>query len=182
MRTKQKRYMYAGFCQYNDALVYEQYGHWHFDARTGKLYPKPSWYKSVLAEAKELMKILKPPNIVVEIIEQKEVEHPLWPNHKISTTYKFIDLNNPFLTDNNAVFTKTKHGGVAYANKQLATSKRLMEGSINALLVTKETGIACLPDWNKNRLDDFGYKKDGQGIISTKVPRAHEVIKLAVLD
>ena len=50
------------------------------------------------------------------------------------------------------------------------------DGVIDALLVYKNTGIACRPDWNNNSIDSYGYQLIDGKIKTNYVPKASEVL------
>ena len=60
-----------------------------------------------------------------------------------------------------------------YMRDRHATHTRLYGGIIDALLVYQRTGIACLPDWNTNEIDSWGYDDEGK---RNRIPRVSEVV------
>lgn len=171
----------AGFSHYNSYLIYKQWGYWH--KHSVEINPElkdnfccwsNDFFKEFLEEIEFLKANLKPINLKLEIVKQIEKDE------EITTRWIIKDLNNPFLNDEGAVLTKTKESGLRYAKERFSTEQELLGGCIKAFLKSIRTGVACLPDWNKNKLDRYGYKwvecKNGKKRLKKfLVPRCEEV-------
>lgn len=160
-----------------EPLIWRQYGYWHCDQKRKILYPMPEWiteetYKSVA----HLVENLKEPNLQIKIkthIDKDGLRLGTW-----GASWILYDDNNPHIEPNKGGVTgcKTEESARAYAMQRYHELKRLYDGDIEALLVYRKTGVACLPNWNTNDIDSWGYKQLAGGeIIRTRVPRAEEV-------
>lgn len=152
-------------CMYNSALIWDQHGNWQ-EPRNGFQPTLPEWCtKEFIQDAKEFTKTLIDPKIELWFSLDSGVG-------SFGGKWITYDSANKIIYFDNAVSgCKSELGAKAYIEKRHFEHKRLFGGVIQALLVYKKTGVACLPDWNTNKIDSFGYK-NGQ---INKVPRAHEV-------
>jgi len=142
---------------YNEALIYNQYGYWQ-DKRSCL----PDRYtEAFFTKASEFALSLKP--------------------HKIELWYKLHDTGGSWKiydTANKNIYWENSVGGCSssenakrYILSHGTNYVNLYTGVVDALLMYKNTGIACRPNWNHNKIDPYGYK-DG---IRNYVPRCEEV-------
>lgn len=143
-------------CFYNSAIIWDQYGYWT------ECCPLPAWCtEEYIAEAKEYAQSLKPYRIV------------LWyTNHSTGGSWKIYDAANKVIYwENSVTGCKSAAGSEAYIRRHGLDYVCLFSGVLDALLTYKNTGQACLPDWNTNASDSYGYK-DGK---KSLVPRVSEI-------
>lgn len=129
----------------------------------------PEWYKQEKEILNSIMSIVKEP---------KTVKSLKYNEKKDSGSYEFKDKNNPWMESwkVNAAGFKSIDKFENYVNKRYQELKYLHDGVIDALLVYKNTGIACRPDWNNNKIDSYGYNLVDGKIKTNYVPKASEVL------
>lgn len=154
-------------------LIWKQYGYWHADKKRKKVYPMPEWVtEETYTSIAHLVEHLKEPNLQIRIETHQDENKTCW-----EATWELYDDNNPHIEGDKGAVTgcKTEESARSYALERLRTLKRLYDGDIEALLVYRKTGIACLPNWNTNEIDSWGFKLINGKIVKTRVPRAKEI-------
>jgi len=159
-----------------EPLIWRQYGYWHCDQKRKIVYPMPDWVtEESYQHIEHLVKNLKEPNLQIEITNVHYVSEGYFPGWACS--WVLFDLNNPHIEpDKGGVCgCKSELEAYRYAMQRYRELKYLYDGDVEALLVYKKTGIACLPNWNTNDIDSWGFKLVNGKIVKTRVPRAKEV-------
>jgi hypothetical protein len=155
-----------------EPLIWRDYGYWCLHNGTKKPCEPPEWFnEECIKKAEDLAKNVKEPNLQVTITTEYK------PGESWGSKWTLFDPNNPHIDpDSGAVIgCKTEQAAHAYAMERYTTLKRLYDGDVEALLVYQKTGVACLPDWNTNEIDSWGFKEINGKIVKTRVPRASEV-------
>lgn len=159
-------------------LIWRQYGYWSYDKKRKRLYEPPEWFNAeCLKRCEDLVKHLKEPDLQIKVEPSIEPEGSPW-SGSWSAKYTIFDPNNPHIEPYECGVTgcKSEREAHAYTIQRYAELKRLYDGDVEALLVYKRTRVACLPNWNHNEIDSWGYKKLANGkVVKTRVPRAREV-------
>jgi len=164
-----KLHNWGGSSHLLDVAIWEQYGYWHSDKKQKKIYPMPEWYEKEKEILNKVIAIVKEPNTVMSIKYHK---------NKDSGSYEFKDTNNKWMESwkVNAGGFKSKEKFERYVQERFNKLKYLHDGVINALLVYKNTGIACRPDWNNNSIDSYGYQLVDGKIKTNYVPKVSKVL------
>lgn len=158
-------------------LIWMQYGYWHYDKRNKKLYPPPEWFNiGCLERCIDLVKHLKEPDLKIKVTVEFGKDSYLRPD-SWGASWVLYDPNNPHIEHDKGSVTgcKTEQDARAYAMQRYRDLKRLYDGDVEAMLVYKKTGVACLPNWNTNEIDSWGYKLVNGKIVKSRIPRAREV-------
>jgi len=163
-----------------EPLIWQQYGYWHYDKKRKILYPPPEWatLPEVFHRVKHLVDNLKEPDLQIKIETSKEEpENPFRLGKPWTAKWILFDPNNPHIEQDigGVCGCKTEQDAYNYAMQRYRELKHLYDGDVEALLVYKRTGIACLPNWNTNEIDSWGYKLINGKIVKTRIPRAREV-------
>lgn len=160
-----------------EPIIWQQYGYWCYDKRSKKLCEPPEWATrpEIFQIVKHLVENLQEPNLQIEI--SNVCHNPKGYSLGWSCNWDLFDPNNPHIEgDQGGVCgCKSPQDARNYAMKRYQELKYLYDGDVKALLVYKKTGIACLPDWNTNDIDSWGYKLVNGKIVKSRVPRASEV-------
>lgn len=157
---------------FDTALVWHQYGHWCRPTKYNQSY-RPAWYTpEFVREAHKFAHTLVAPDTRLWYTTYANGEN--FSGKTAGGKWATYDVANKILYWCNAVCgCQSERAAENYILNRHVDYKRLYEGVINCLLVYKETGIACLPDWNTNESDSYGYNENGEN----RVPRAREVLK-----
>jgi len=157
-----------------EPLIWKQYGYWHCAKKEKIIYPAPEWATrpEVFEIVEHLVKNLKEPNLQVKIETHRDKNDTCW-----EASWSLYDDNNPHIEPDNGAVTgcKSEESARAYATQRYNELKHLYDGDIEAMLVYRKTGIACLPNWNHNEIDSWGFKLVNGKIVKSRVPRANEV-------
>jgi hypothetical protein len=157
-----------------EPLIWKQYGYWHYDKKRKILYPAPEWATrpEVFEIVEHLVKNLRESNLQIKIETSYNQSRLCW-----EASWILYDGNNPHIEQDNGAVTgcKTEQEAHAYAMQRYHDLKYLYDGDVEAMLVYKKTGIACLPNWNHNEIDNWGFKLVNDKIVKSRVPRAAEV-------
>ena len=160
-------------------LIWRQYGYWHYDKKNKRLYPPPEWFnEECLKRCEDLVKNLKEPDLQITVeTSREEPESPFRLGKPWTAKWTLFDPNNPHIEpDNGGVCgCKTEQEAYAYAMQRYRELKHLYDGDVEAMLVYKRTGVACLPNWNTNEIDSWGFKLVNGKIVKSRIPRAREV-------
>jgi len=154
-------------------LTWRQYGYWSYDKKNKKLYPPPEWFnEECLRRCEDLVKNLKEPNLQIKIDTNRDKNNTCW-----EASWSLYDGNNPHIEPDHGAVTgcKSEESARAYAMQRYHELKYLYDGDVEAMLVYKKTGIACLPNWNHNEIDSWGFKEINGKIVKSRIPRANEV-------
>ena len=135
-------------------LIWDQYGY-------GQEKAKPcDWFTpEAIERAKAFAAGVAEPDIRLIYEVSDNGKHGEWAT--VDDANKIIYFHNRVQASNPERYMRDRH----------ATHNRLYGGIIRAILVYKRTGVACLPDWNANKVDSYGYKDGNKNLI----PRVHEV-------
>ncbi|MCJ7633634.1 hypothetical protein MUP77_14750 [Candidatus Bathyarchaeota archaeon] len=160
-----------------DPLIWKQYGYWSYDKKRKILYPAPEWATraEVFEIVEHLVKNLKESNLQIEISNVHYVSEGYSPGW--ACDWVLFDPSNPHIEgDKGGVCgCKSEQDARNYAMQRYRELKYLYDGDIEALLVYRKTGIACLPNWNHNEIDSWGFKEVNGKIVKSRIPRASEV-------
>ena len=157
-------------------LIWRQYGYWHCDEKNKIVYPMPEWVtKETYKRIEHLVQHLKEPKLQISI-ETHIDKDGLRPN-SWGASWVLFDSNNPHIEHYEGSVTgcKSELDAHNYALQRYRDLKHLYDGDIEALLVYRKTGVACLPNWNTNDIDSWGFKLANGKIIKSRVPRAKEI-------
>ena len=157
-----------------EPLIWKQYGYWHYDKKYKRLYPAPEWATrpEVFEIVEHLVKNLKESNLQIKVETHRDKNDACW-----EASWVLYDDNNPHIEPDNGAVTgcKSEESARAYAMQRYHELKYLYDGDIEAMLVYRKTGIACLPNWNHNEIDSWGFKIVNGKIVKSRIPRASEV-------
>jgi hypothetical protein len=155
---------------YDSYLVWDQYGYWC----TTKC-PDHCNSESIQAAKNFAMSLVEPG--IKYWYEVSNNHANRFNGNQWGGKWSIYDQENKILFWENAVGgCVSEKRANEYITKHALDYIRLYSGVMQALRVYQKTGVACLPDWNTNKSDSFGYKNGKQN----PVPRAREV--LANLD
>ena len=154
------------FMNVEKCLIWDQYGYWQKPQEHFRPRP-PDWFTpEEINRSKEFAATLKEPEIRLVFEVSEDGRHGHWAT---------VDDANQIVYFENRVGPNPdslgKFSAELYMRGRHAEHERLYGGVIRALLVYQQTGIACLPDWNTNKIDSYGYK-NGK---TYTIPRAKEV-------
>ena len=149
------------FMNANHCLIWDQYGYWH-----EKTKPCDWFTREAIANARAFASTVVEPDIRLIFEVSEDGRHGEWAT--VDDANKIVYFHNRVKANPDR---KYRFNAMAYMQDRHATHRRLYGGIIEALLTYKATGTACLPDWNTNESDRYGYKDGDKNL----VPRVHEV-------
>lgn len=151
---------------YNDSIIWDTYGYSFQNCN------KPEWCTSdFIKEAKSFALSLVEPKI--ELWFETFADGESYNGRSAGAHWVTYDSANKIVIWENTVYgCATERSAEAYVRREHSNHLYLMGGVIEALLVYKNTGVACLPNWNKNNSDGIGWKNGEMH----KVPRVKEVL------
>jgi hypothetical protein len=180
MKTKNeidsKKYPFLCCDLQTEVLIWDFYGYWH--GSESKTFPRPIWANDDARKMVDfLLEHLNPPNLQIKIETHtgERINGKSW-----HASWVLFDLNNPHIAQYGGAVggCASENGAKNYALKRYGELKHLYDGDIHALLTYKKTGIPCLPDWNKNESDSWGWINGNKN----RVLRASEAEKAITMQ
>jgi len=144
----------------NTCIIWDQYGYWqengtHFVAKP------PDWFTSEeIKKAENFAARVVTPEMRIIFEVSEDGEHGEWAT--VDDANKIVYFHSRVKAKNPKSYMRDLH----------TTHCHLYVGIIEALIVYQKTGISCLPDWNTDKIDSYGYK-DGK---KYRIPRVKEVL------
>lgn len=149
----------------NDAIIWDAYGYW---LEHGS---RPEWCTDTfLKDAKSFAMSLVEPKFELWFETCNNCEN--WNGKKAGAKWVIYDSANKLIIwENKVIGCASEKSAELYVKRDYPIHVRLVGGVIEALLTYKNKGIACLPDWNTNLIDSYGWKNGEK----CRIPRVSEV-------
>jgi len=145
-----------------DCLVWDEYGYCQ-ESKYPFVATPPDWFtREAIEKAKAFALQLVSHDIRLIFEVSEDGKHGKWAT--------VDDANKIIFFDCGVNCALSGGSPESYMRGRHATHSRLYGGIVEALIVYKKTGVACLPDWNTNQLDTYGYKNGNRNAI----PRTRE--------